>query len=92
MRFDLAGAISSWRWSFVLRPIIVRYRIAILLIAIRLPNRRIYRYTMCEPLISMGHSVGRHSAMTPILWLLLAAAAVGATGFWYSWKRRRPKP
>jgi LPXTG-motif cell wall-anchored protein len=30
--------------------------------------------------------------MTPILWLLLAAAAVGATGFWFSWKRRRAKP
>jgi LPXTG-motif cell wall-anchored protein len=22
-------------------------------------------------------------------WLLLAAAAVGSTAFWYSWKRRR---
>jgi LPXTG-motif cell wall-anchored protein len=23
------------------------------------------------------------------LWLMLAAAAVGAGGFWYSWKRRQ---
>jgi LPXTG-motif cell wall-anchored protein len=30
--------------------------------------------------------------MTPMLWLLLAAAAVGGTGLWYSWKRRHPKP
>jgi LPXTG-motif cell wall-anchored protein len=30
--------------------------------------------------------------MTVTLWLLLVAAAVGATGLWYSWKRRRPKP
>ncbi len=22
-------------------------------------------------------------------WLIIAAAAVGAAGFWYSWKRRR---
>jgi LPXTG-motif cell wall-anchored protein len=22
-------------------------------------------------------------------WLLIAAAAIGATGLWYSWKRRR---
>jgi LPXTG-motif cell wall-anchored protein len=22
-------------------------------------------------------------------WLIIAAAAVGATGLWYSWKRRR---
>jgi LPXTG-motif cell wall-anchored protein len=30
--------------------------------------------------------------MTTTLWLLLAAAAAGAAGLWYSWKRRRPKP
>jgi LPXTG-motif cell wall-anchored protein len=30
--------------------------------------------------------------MTTTLWLLLAAAAIGATSLWYSWKRRRPKP
>jgi hypothetical protein len=27
--------------------------------------------------------------MEPITWLMLAAAAVGATSLWYSWKRRR---
>jgi hypothetical protein len=26
--------------------------------------------------------------MEPITWLLLAAAAVGSAGLWYSWKRR----
>ncbi len=24
-------------------------------------------------------------------WLLMAAAGVGATALWYSWKRRRPR-
>lgn len=28
--------------------------------------------------------------MDLITWLLLAGAAVGAAGLWYSWKRRRP--
>ncbi len=27
--------------------------------------------------------------MEPITWLLLAAAAVGGAGLWYSWKRRK---
>ncbi len=27
--------------------------------------------------------------MDPITWLLLAAAAVGGVGLWFSWKRRK---
>lgn len=27
--------------------------------------------------------------MDPILWLVLAGAAIGAGGLWFSWKRRK---
>ncbi len=27
--------------------------------------------------------------MEPMTWLLLAGAAVGAAGLWFSWKRRK---
>jgi LPXTG-motif cell wall-anchored protein len=37
--------------------------------------------------VTEAHNGGNH--MEFITWLLLAGAAVGAAGLWYSWKRRQ---
>jgi len=38
---------------------------------------------------AVGSIVSQEELPTMTTWLFLAAAAVGATAIWYSWKRRR---